>query len=172
MPDQEPAASNLPLAARSGSREGVSSETQDCSLEYCAVSYLNHYIRNGSRFSNGLKASGDELFVKSCSAIAANYRVARDLHTKYDVGWGLKRYLPLLKILRGASEDDFADPSTSFISVVNEYRDKVSCADGARNVLSLTTKFIWLGIRGPIVVYERHAVRALKATVGSYAEFV
>ncbi len=88
---------------------------------------------------------------------AVTYKVARTLLLKLD---GPARYERLLDII------DSLEPAQFENNVVEEIRDvatRISEKYGGRNVLSATTKFLWIKIKQPILIYDSQARNALGA---------
>jgi hypothetical protein len=136
----------------------------------CSLQYLNQWL-NHDRISCEALASGDEAEkLKAMKKAADFYRVSRNLRTEHDSKKGLPRYKPLLDVLDSQLPETFA---TNLIEAIERTRDRISRQYGHRGVLSLTTKFLWLKVKTPIIIYDSRARAALgiKATIpdlGSY----
>jgi len=91
------------------------------------------------------------------------YRVARNLPCEFDVKKGLARYEPVLEILDTVSKEQFKeDPVKKILEIEREISGKY----GNRSVLSLTTKFLWLKIKQPVLIYDSQARIALRSENG------
>jgi len=86
------------------------------------------------------------------------YRIARNLPSEYDEKQGLKRYQPILDIIDPLSPGDF---KSNPVQEIMEIKREISKKYGDRNVLSATTKFLWLKIKQPILIYDSQARSAL-----------
>ncbi|MBE0516870.1 MAG: hypothetical protein IBX41_05700, partial [Methanophagales archaeon] len=99
---------------------------------------------------------------------AAFYKVARNLPKTGDTKKGMIRYQPVLDII-----DKVTHPlkESEVINVVNGAQEAISKIYHGREVLSLTTKFLWLKVRHPILIYDSLTKYALKAETGNYEDF-
>jgi len=137
-------------------------------FEYCSLQYLNLWLSYDRFYYQALSSpSQDEQKLSALKGAAAFYKVARNLPKKYDVQKGLKRYQPVLKIIDSVDQKQFQNP----VEKINEISQKISHEYGNRNVLSLTTKFLWLKVKHPILIYDSQARTALGAKNGDLADF-
>ncbi len=93
------------------------------------------------------------------------YRVARNLPVKYDNNL---RYGHVLDILENIKTSDFKDTP---IDKIIEIESRISQKYGNRSVLSLTTKFLWLKIKQPIIIYDSQARKAIGTKDGKLKEY-
>jgi hypothetical protein len=103
---------------------------------------------------------------KALTSFAAGYSIARSLPKKYDSG---SRFQPVLDIFKTLTREQFDSKST--IEVVKDVSGQISDKYGKRKVLSLTTKFLWLKFRSPIIIYDRQAREALGTDNGDIDAF-
>jgi len=89
--------------------------------------------------------------------------VARNLPRKFDEEKELRRYEPVLAILDTVVKEQFKDDP---VKKILEIERKISSKYGCRNVLSLTTKFLWLKIKQPILIYDSQARTAVDSGDG------
>jgi hypothetical protein len=79
----------------------------------------------------------------------------------------LRRYEPVLDAL----EDLGPVTSDNITNVLANAHQRISSEYGQRNVLSLTSKFLWLKFKNPIRIYDRKARIALSTEEGDYSSF-
>ena len=97
--------------------------------------------------------------------------VARNLPRKYDVEIGLRRYEPLLNIFQSFTA--YRSPSSvDFIDHVDQFLKKLSSLYGKRNLMSLSSKLLWLRYRDPFIIYDSRVRTAIGVRPGNYSEFV
>lgn len=139
--------------------------SQDPALEYCSLQYLNFWLEYESSFSDSLNhdtgQSKDRL--KTIRHAATYFRVARNISARSSGLQGDERYQPILDVLADVNPIQFTQHVPDQILAVHE---RLRQALG-KNVLSLTTKFLWLKLKSPIVVFDSQARRALKVREGS-----
>jgi hypothetical protein len=101
----------------------------------------------------------------------AFYGVARNLPTKFDVKKNVKRYQPVLEILDAVSKEQFNDDPVNTVNRILEIEREISAKYGDKRVLSLTTKFLWLKIKEPILIYDSQARIAVGSKDGDLADY-
>jgi len=141
----------------------------EITFEYCSLHYLNQWLSNDKRFVETLAGqSEDNSKLEILEEAAAFYRVARNLPKTGDTKKGMIRYQPVLEII-----DKVTHPlkESEVINVVNGAQKAISDSYHEREVLSLTTKFLWLKVRHPILIYDSRTKTALKAKTGNYEDF-
>lgn len=138
----------------------------ETTFEYCSFQYLNFWESNDKEFHislNGDKQEEEKL--KVIKKAATVYKVARNLPKKFDDS---RRYGYLLDILEDINETDFKiEPIKKILYIESQISKKY----GNRSVLSLTTKFLWLKFRQPIIIYDSQARIALGTNVGDLQGF-
>ncbi len=82
------------------------------------------------------------------------YGIARNLPSKYDEKKGLARYKPVLDIIDPLKPIQFEN---NLVKEILEIERRISEKYGNRSVLSLTTKFLWIKIKQPILIYDSQA---------------
>ena len=145
-------------------------------LEYCSLSYLNQWLVHDSGYHKvmTLEAGKDSTQKKSDALIKAGsfYSVARSLPTKYDLDKELLRYEPVIAIIDKFSSDDLGGATSAdeirpqSIEKIKQTADEIggiylTNKGNRRNVLSMTTKFLWLKLKSPVLIYDRNARVAL-----------
>ena len=124
------------------------------SWEYLSLHYLDMWLRFDRLYHDSLNNGTREEKLISIKNAATYYKVARNLPKEYDEDVGCARYEPLLKVIDKVSTSDFSADTVKSISKVQKMISKVY---GNRSVLSITTKFLWLKIRDPIIIYDSQA---------------
>jgi len=125
-------------------------------FEYCSLFYLNQWLEHDMGFCDALAKGNRSKKLDTLRKAANFYRVARNLPSKYE--GDLKRYELVLDIIDSLKPADFKkDP----IEEIYKIKDKISDKYGKRGVLSLTTKFLWIKFKEPILIYDSQASMAL-----------
>jgi len=135
--------------------------TKKLPLEYCSLSYLNQWLVHDSIYCDAINLPVDKVQEKSdaLKKAGAYYSVARNLPTEHDSKAGLLRYQPVIEIIDTISQGDLGEDHQAI-----ERIEQIAMEIGSkyeRNVLSLTTKFLWLKVKSPVLIYDRNARIAL-----------
>jgi len=85
---------------------------------------------------------------------AVAYSVARTLFSELD---GPARYEPILDIIDPLRPTRFEDRP---VEEIRKIERQISQQYGCRNVLSATTKFLWIKIKQPILIFDSRARNA------------
>jgi hypothetical protein len=123
-------------------------------FEYCSLHYLNLWLENDMKYCHAL-ATGDR--TKKLNALreaAVAYSVARTLPSELD---GSARYEPILDIIDPLRPTRFEDRP---VEEIRKIERQISREYGGRNVLSATTKFLWIKIKQPILIFDSRARNA------------
>lgn len=128
-------------------------------FEYCSLQYLNQWFNNDRGYCEDLSNDNQETKRSALERAAVFYKVARNLPLKFEKG--LKRYQPVLEILDLVCKEQFNNDNP--VKEIVEIRNRISRKYGNRNVSSLTTKFLWLKIKQPILIYDSRARNALRS---------
>lgn len=139
-------------------------------FEYCSLQYLNQWLTYDRHYCQALSNSNnnnndDDKKLTALKNAASFYRVARNLPSEFDVKKGLARYQPVLEILDTVNQNQFSNSNNNNNKPVKKILDiekTISQKYGNRRVLSLTTKFLWLKIKQPIIIYDSQARIALE----------
>lgn len=163
-------------AERSASQDVIvedhSSTTAMPSWNYYALQYLNFWLSDERSIVDCLadiKATENEQ-IQALRRAAVYFKVARNLSTKASGLPQSELYRPLLKALREIEVTDFTKDTPECVLKVHDHLKAVY----KRNVLSLTTKFLWLRLKSPIVILDSQARAALlipDGPPGSYHEY-
>jgi hypothetical protein len=129
-------------------------------FEYCSLHYLNQWLTYDRGYCQALSNGSEEKKLSALKSAGGFYRVARSLPRKFDEKKGLTRHQPVLEILDSVSQKQFMDNP---VKKILEIEREISGKYGNRSVLSLTTKFLWLKIKQPVLIYDSQA----RVAVGS-----
>jgi len=137
-------------------------------FEYCSLHYLNQWLTYDRGYCQALSNGDQETKISALKSAGGFYRVARNLPSEFDEKKGLARYQPALEILDSVGKEQFKDNP---VDKILEIEREISGKYGGRSVLSLTTKFLWLKIKQPILIYDsqaRIAVGSDNGDLGAY----
>lgn len=137
-------------------------------IEYCSLQYLNQWLEKDSNYCYVLANGNKEEKLQILKSAAGFYRIARNLPAKFDEGKGLVRYEPVLEIIDTVSPQDF---SNNTISRIREIEKLLSKKYGGKSLLSLTTKFLWIKIKSPIIIYDSQARTAIGSENGDLESY-
>ncbi len=133
-------------------------------FKYYALHYLNLWVSQDKGPCEALTSNDNEEKLRQIAKAAVAYRVARNLPTRYDKDKGLQRYGPVLKVLESLNRADFR--GEHLLPSIKKVRDRLSANYGGHGTLSLTTKFLWLKMKSPIIIYDARAREALDTPLG------
>jgi hypothetical protein len=133
-------------------------------FNYWALHYLNLWLSKDHEFCEALDGNDEVAKLRALTGAAAFYRVARNLPKAHDVDEDILRYKPVLDVI------DALDPKTfqgaQLIPLIESVHSQISQRYGGRRVMSLTTKFLWLKMKSPIIIYDSQARKALGTKPG------
>jgi hypothetical protein len=140
-------------------------------FEYCSLYYLNQWLTYERGYCEALSNGNKEQKLSTLKSAGSFYSVARNLPRKYDEKEG--RYQPVLTILDSESKEQFPKDQSLHITVskIEEIEKKISEKYGKRKVLSLTTKFLWLKLKEPIIIYDSQAENAVGSKKRDLADY-
>ncbi len=125
-------------------------------FEYCSLEYLNQWFTNDRGYCQAL-ANGDKSEkLAALKSAGGFYKVARNLDSKYEKG--LIRYEPVLDIIDPLKPSQFENDT---VKEIREIEGTLSEKYGNKSLLSLTTKFLWIKIKQPILIYDSQVRIAL-----------
>jgi hypothetical protein len=137
-------------------------------VNYAALRWLNSWLEADSRLYHQVSHGTHSQKLEAVNEAATRFRIARNLSTQYDTSLGLARYQPALAVIDNLTPEDFVGDLTANVLRI---RDKLKSAYGGRNVLSATTKLLWLKLRSPIIIYDQQARDALGTRPGDLESF-
>ena len=123
----------------------------------CAVFYLDQWVKRDEKYYSALQGIDQSVKLEAIKKAAGFYGVARNFKKKYDEEIKIKRLQPALEIIDVAKKSDF---SSNTVGEILKYKEKLQ-EKYKQNVLSATTKFLWLKIRDPIIIYDSFARNTL-----------
>lgn len=136
--------------------------------EYCSLQYLNQWLAHDKGYCEALsKDNNRENKLKALKDAGSYYGVARNLWFKdkreiKKEKW-FERYEPLLKILDKIDGSQFQEkPDSKIFEKIKKVSYEISEGYDRGNFLSLTTKFLWLKVKQPIIIYDNNARNALR----------
>jgi hypothetical protein len=141
-------------------------------FKYFALHYLELWLSKDRRFCKALAGGNETEKLGALKEAAAFYRVARNLAKVHDVEKQenkVLRYKPVLDVIDAL--DPIAFQGARLTTSIMEVERKISLRYGDRRVLSLTTKFLWLKMRSPILIYDSRARKALRARLGDIDDY-
>ncbi len=149
----------------------MASPEPSITFKFCALHYLNLWLKDDRKFYQDFHSGNETDALMKAGAL---FKVARNLPEEYDKN-GLDepyrpedhRYRHVREILQGYN--DAILQKMGPVALVDEIQRRISSAYGNRGVLSLTTKFLWVKYRSPIVIYDRQAREALESSKNSLA---
>ncbi len=133
-------------------------------FNYWALHYLNLWLSKDRKFCEALQGDDEAVKLQALTEAATFYRVARNLPRAHDVDNGIPRYKPVLEVIDALAPNTFL--GTQLIPSIRGVMSQISERYGGRGVMSLTTKFLWLKMKSPIVIYDRQARNALGTNSG------
>lgn len=138
-------------------------------FKYFALHYLDLWVSQDRECCEALEGKDREKKLRTLAKAAWAYRIARNLPTRYDTGKGLERYGPVLDIIENADAVDFR--GERLLASILRVKKKIARAYGGRGGLSLATKFLWLKMKSPIIIYDSRARAALGTKGGDIDEY-
>ena len=127
-------------------------------FEYCSLYYLNQWFAHDKNYCQTLSLDNKESKLAVLKKAASFYGIARNLPRKFEEKEDMARYQPVLEILDEVEYNQF---QTNPVERILEIEKEISKKYGHRSVLSLTTKFLWLKVKQPILIYDSQARVAL-----------
>ena len=130
-------------------------------FEFSALKYLNMWLAGEQTWVQAMREGIREKKLGAMAQFAAAYRISRNLHRKYESidGKQTDRFAPVLDIIDKLRSSQFEGDQLR--ATTQDIAHAVSARYGGRGVLSATTKFLWLKLQHPIVIYDRQARVAL-----------
>jgi hypothetical protein len=130
--------------------------------EYAALYYLNWWQRYDEPYRLALESNDPERQRLALCRAAVRYGVARNLPLASDVHLDFNRLEPATEALMSVSKIDIE--GERMVQTIYRLRDVISEIYGAKDLLSLTTKFLWLRFRGTVRIYDRNVCSSLGHT--------
>lgn len=129
-------------------------------FRYYSLRYLDQWVDKDRHYFYGLQDSDSVVQLKALKSGATFYKIARNLKTPELVESGsVYRYKQVLDVLNEVDREEIIhDPHTA----INKVNKKISVAYGKKNLLSATTKFLWMKFRSPVYIYDSLSLAALE----------
>ncbi len=127
-------------------------------FDFAALHYLNLWLSKERAIHELVVAEHRDEQLLGLFRGGSHFKVARTLETKYDAKNDKRRYEPVLEIIGGLRR---ADLDADLTGTIQRARDKISAQYGGTDVLSATTKFLWLRFQAPVIIYDSQVREAL-----------
>lgn len=137
------------------------------SFEHCSLGYLNQWITYDMKYCAAFETGSKKQQLEQLNKAGGFYRVARNAPTKFDLLKKLQRYEPIIDLFDSLSSEKHKDP----IALVNNVSEHISKSYGGTGTLSLTSKFLWIKFKSPIVIYDSQAKKALNFKDNDYKSY-
>jgi hypothetical protein len=124
-------------------------------FEYCSLHYLNLWLKDDRAYCHVLATGDRSEKLAILRKAAGTYKVARTLPSELE---GPDRYEPVLDIIDPLTPAHFENNP---VEEIRNISGRISKAYRVRNALSATTKFLWMKIKQPILVFDSQARNAL-----------
>lgn len=130
-------------------------------FEYCSLKYLDLWLSGESSWVEAMRGNDRSAKLQAMANFAKAYRISRNFHLKHELKDGVQaeRFGEILDIIDALTEADFA--GDRLLPKLNEIRKQISARYGGSDVLSGTTKFLWLKLQSPIIIFDGQARVAL-----------
>ncbi len=137
---------------------------KNITFEYCSLHYLNWWLSHDMGYCQALDKGDEVEKFAALKQVATHYSIARNLPTAFDVNKGFTRYEPILKIIDSPNLALFK--SGDLVKEIIDTSKLISNEYGGDNKLSLTTKFLWMKFKHPILIYDQRARNFLNTSDG------
>jgi len=137
------------------------------SIDYCALHYLNEYLRREEEWLTVMREGEKPRKLEVMQEFAGVYRIARNFPVEHEKSG--PRFQKILDLLTHLEPRQFE--GDVLLEQVLYYRDQISELYGGRNCLSATTKFLWLKLQSPIIIYDSQARLALGTKIDDLPAF-
>ncbi len=125
-------------------------------FDFCALQFLNQWLEKEESYCDLLASTDIKDQRRALFKAGVHFRVARNLLTAFEANG---RYQSILEVF---NKNKISDVNLhNVVDVVGEVQEQISGHYGGRNVLSATTKFLWLKVKSPIRIYDQQARKAL-----------
>jgi hypothetical protein len=127
------------------------------SYKYYALNYLNQWLSRDRGYCDEIVAPDRARQRKAIRSAAGFYRIARNLPKEFDIA---ERFGPVLDIIQSVQPEGVRDEDV--LDLIKDTHQRLSRVYGNKGTLSATTKFLWLRIKNPVIIYDSQARKALK----------
>ena len=136
--------------------------------DYCALQFLNQWMDKERHYCDAIASQDIEEQRQGLKSAAGYFKVARNLPKVFEEKQKCQRYDPVLDALNGV----LLLTQVNVTKIVDQVRQQISKEYGGRDVLSLTTKFLWLKFKAPVRIYDSQARAALGTPNGDYEKYI
>ena len=129
-------------------------------FEFCALYYLNWWSILDRKFVKAFSSGNLEKIMAILPAVMSSYRISRNFSMVYDVDSrsDCRRFEPVANIINDSKITEVNH--SNYIEVVNNVREQIRVLY-KKDLLSATTKLLWMKYRSPIIIYDNNAATAL-----------
>ncbi len=138
-------------------------------FHYCAKQYAKSWSSERPLFE-GLAGADRSCRLEAIQRGAGYFKIARNFRTAFDVGQGLERLAPVLRVLEPFRSSRLT--TDTLCETIADLRGQLAGGYGGGDRLSAATKLLWLLRRAPVIIYDSQARSALGAPSGDYAKYV
>lgn len=130
-------------------------------FKFYALHYLNNVWASHDRpCCEALGGSTEQKKLKTLASAAVFYSIARNLPTGFEEREKLPRYGSVLAIIDTLQRKDFL--GEKLLPAIKRVSGEISAKYGGQGVLSATTKFLWLKMKNPIIIFDGRAREGLR----------
>jgi hypothetical protein len=137
------------------------------SIDYSALHYLNDYLRQEEDWLTVMRGCDKPRKLGVMKEFAGVYRIARNFPVEHDKSGS--RFEKILQIIDSLNASDFEGDDVA--EQIKRTERRIAEQYDGRNCLSATTKFLWLKLRSPIIIYDSQARLALGSKDGDLSAF-
>lgn len=127
-------------------------------LKYAALATLNLWLMTDASVHADLNNGSNEKKLAALARGAHRWGFDSELLGCHEEGTGLARFQPALAFLDGLELPDFEGDVTT---IITKTAHRLSLRYGNRNLVSATTKLLWMKFKSPIIVYDADTELAL-----------
>jgi len=138
-------------------------------MEYCALWYLNQWQSSEKEIHRMISSESKNERLMGINSGASYFRVARTIPTMPEKKNKKERYEPVLEVIDKYDAAGFTkDNLSKFVERVQRELNSFY----KKNMLSATSKMLWLKFRSPIIILDSQAKKALNVKKNEYSKFV
>jgi hypothetical protein len=138
-------------------------------FEYCSLHYLRQWLHHEKPLHTALNSDNTEIIHRGLTDAVKFFIIARNLPRKYDVDRGLQRYKPLLDAFLANSNSTVTE--NNYHSILNQFQAAIRESYGGKNLISLSSKLLWLRYQDPFIIYDSRVRSSLKVPPGDYVHY-
>ena len=135
-------------------------------FKHAALHYIDLWLSVERLQCKAMSRGTKEEKLRALARFAYDYRVARNLSRENDT---TPKYKPVLDIIDRVKRHQFT--GSKLVPKILKVEEQISEQYKGRRVLSATTKFLWLKIKSPIILYDSRLRATLGTTNGDLDEY-